>query len=365
MPIGLIRRVCSGIIASVLLAGIAACGGEPSGEPARVVVPRGASLHRVADSLAAQGVIGEREKSFFRLYARLKRDDRGIHAGQYEFRPGQGWGEILSDLTAGRVITVRLTVPEGFTLARMAPRLAAISGISPDTVLAILSSNDSLTEHLGLPGPGLEGYLFPDTYLFEPGAELLEVLSTMAQRYRAFWTPERRARLEDLNMTEREAVTLASIIQAEAIWNQEMPQISSVYHNRLRIGYALYADPTVLYALGGHRERLLYAAIDSVADNPYNTYRHAGLPPGPIGSPGEHALEAALNPAETGYYYFVARPDGFHVFTTSLEEHNVAKARAQREWAAARSAVGVRGPEMETSPGVAPSTPANPDAPPP
>jgi len=364
MPIKPSQRICSGTITLVLLVVMAACGGEPSGNPVRVVVPRGASFHRVADSLAAQGVIGEREKSFFRLYARLKRNDRGIHAGQYEFRPGQAWGDILSDLTAGRVITVRLTVPEGFTLVRMAPRLAAISGISPDTVLTILSSADSLTEHLGLPGPGLEGYLFPDTYLFEPGADIREVLSVMAERYRAFWTPERRARLEDLNMTEREAVTLASIIEAEAIWNQEMPQISSVYHNRLRIGLALYADPTVLYALGGHRERLLYAAIDSVADNPYNTYRHAGLPPGPIGSPGEHALDAALNPAETGYFYFVARPDGFHVFTTSLEEHNVAKARAQREWASARSAVGVRGPEMDNSSGAPPNTPADPDEPP-
>jgi UPF0755 protein len=152
-------------------------------------------------------------------------------------------------------------------------------------------------------------------------------------------------------MSEREVVTLASIVQAEAVWSNEMPSISSVYHNRLRTGQALYADPTVLYALGGHRERLLYAAIDSVANNPYNTYRNPGLPPGPIGSPGEQALDAALNPAQTGYFYFVARPDGTHVFTESVDQHNAAKERARREWDTTRAAVGVRGADLDTARG--------------
>jgi UPF0755 protein len=171
----------------------------------------------------------------------------------------------------------------------------------------------------------------------------------MVARYKAYWTPERVARLTALEMTEREAVTLASIVQAEAVWSDEMPSISSVYHNRLRTGQALYADPTVLYALGGHRERLLYAAIDSVANNPYNTYRNPGLPPGPIGSPGEKALDAALNPADTRYFYFVARPDGTHVFTRTVNEHNDAKQRARREWDTTRAPVGVRGPEVDAA----------------
>ena len=114
-----------------------------------------------------------------------------------------------------------------------------------------------------------------------------------------------------------------------------MPTISAVYHNRLRLGYRLQADPTVLYALGGHRERLLFAAIDSVADNPYNTYTHRGLPPGPIAAPGEAAIHAALYPTEEGYLYFVARPDGRHIFTYSLEEHNRAREVASSERRAA------------------------------
>src|SRR5690606_19634474 len=122
-----------------------------------------------------------------------------------------------------------------------------------------------------------------------------------------------------------------SIVEKEARIASEMPTIAAVYHNRLRIGYPLQADPTVQYALGGHRERLLYADIDSVADNPYNTYRNAGLPPGPIASPSARAIDATLNPADVDYLHLVARPDGSHVFTRSLEEHNRAKAAIRRE----------------------------------
>ena len=133
-------------------------------------------------------------------------------------------------------------------------------------------------------------------------------------------------------MTENEVVTLASIIQAEARRVDEMSTISAVYHNRLRLGYLLQADPTVLYALGGRRARLLFSAIDSVADSPYNTYTQEGLPPGPIGAPGETALNAALYPSDEPYLYFVARPDGSHIFTRSLEEHNRARGTVRREW---------------------------------
>ena len=126
-------------------------------------------------------------------------------------------------------------------------------------------------------------------------------------------------------MSEHEIVTLASIIQTEARQLSEMARISGVYHNRIRNRWLLQADPTVIYALGGYRERLLYAAIDSVADNPYNTYTQPGLPPGPIASPGAMAIDAALKPEEHDYWYFVARPDGSHVFTRTLADHNRAK----------------------------------------
>lgn len=164
------------------------------------------------------------------------------------------------------------------------------------------------------------------------------VIQAMVRRYHQAWTPQRRARLDSLGLSEREVVTLASIVQAEARKQDEMPRIASVYHNRLRRGWLLQADPTVLYALGGYRERLLFAAIDSVADNPYNTYKQPGLPPGPIGAPGDAALQAALYPSEEAFLYFVAWPDGSHVFSRTLAEHNRAVAAARREQARVRQA---------------------------
>ena len=327
-----------------------ACGSEPLGEPVRMVVPRGASLRTVADSLAARGFIEARARSLFRAYARLRGADRAVRAGHYELRPGQSWNELLTNLIEGRAITERMTIPEGFMLKQMAPRIASAAGITVDSALTVLLRSDTLFSGVSIPGPTLEGYLFPDTYLFEPGTSVDRVIAAMLQRYQSFWTPERRQRLAELEMTERQAVTLASIIQAEALWSREMPLISGVYHNRLRAGFPLQADPTVLYALGGPRERLLYAAIDSVADNPYNTYRRAGLPPGPIGSPGEQSLDAALHPADTPHFYFVAGPDGTHVFTTTLAQHNLAKAQARRAWDTARSAARPRGADLEGAP---------------
>ena len=153
----------------------------------------------------------------------------------------------------------------------------------------------------------------------------------MIARYRAYWTPDRRDALARSGMTEQEVVTLASIVQAEAGHISEMPTIASVFHNRLRIGMPLQADPTIHYALpDGHRPRLLHAAMDSVSDHPYNTYTHAGLPPGPISAPGAVALDAAMSPIETDYLYFVRGEDRLHVFSKTLEEHNAAVRRARQ-----------------------------------
>jgi UPF0755 protein len=295
------------------------------GAPVVLTVPEGASLSEVADTLSERGVI--RARPLFVLFARLLRADTAIKAGPYELRERSSWASALRSLTRGEVVTELVTIPEGFTVAQIAPRIAELSGVPVDSVLAIAAS-PGLADALGVPGPGLEGYLFPDTYRLARGVAPTTVLEAMTARYRSAWTPERRARLDSLGMAEAELVTLASIVQAEARRVDEMPQIAGVYHNRLERGMLLQADPTVLYALGGYRARLLFAAIDSVADDPYNTYTQAGLPPGPIGSPGDAAIEAALRP--TGdYLYFVAWPDGTHVFTRTLVEHNEAVSRAR------------------------------------
>jgi UPF0755 protein len=315
------RRQLTAIAAIVCVAAILMLSWDRPGAPTEVTVPPGATLSQVADSLSARGII--RGRALFELYVRVRRADRKIKAGRYELATSSSWTSTLRRITRGEVVTEPLTIPEGFMLAQMAPRIAEATGASVDSVEALLS-DPGLGSDLGVPGPGVEGYLFPDTYRFAGGVSVTTVLEEMVERYRAVWTPERRVRLEELGMTEREIVTLASIVQAEARHLEEMPRISGVYHNRLEIGWLLQADPTVLYALGGYRARLLYAAIDSVADNPYNTYRQGGLPPGPIGAPGEDAIDAALNPIDD-FLFFVARPDGYHVFTRSLSEHNQAR----------------------------------------
>ena len=314
---------------------LVACGGEPTGEPLQLTVPRGASLHDVTDTLVARGIVDR--PPLFRAYVRIRRADRSLKAGIYRFRQGEAWANVVDVLSEGRVVALPMTIPEGWRLTQMVERIAEATGLPADTVQARLLS-DSAHVRWQVPGPGLEGYLFPDTYRFTPGTSFDVVVRTMTDRYKRYWTPERRARLASIGLSEQEAVTLAAIVQAEARQVEEMPTIAAVYLNRVRRSYPLQADPTVLYALGGYRARLLFAAIDSVADHPYNTYAHAGLPPGPIGAPGEAALNAVLAPADADFMYFVARPDGSHIFTRTLSEHNRAVAMARRAWDSVESA---------------------------
>ncbi|MEX0892361.1 MAG: endolytic transglycosylase MltG [Gemmatimonadota bacterium] len=310
---------------------VTGCSGQGQGEPVRILVPQGASFGQVTDSLAAHDIV--EAPPLFRVYARLSGAATRIQPGTYEFRPGTTWGQVLTRLEAGDVLTARVVVPEASDLERIAPRIALATGLEEDSVFAVLMDT-AAARRWDVPGPTLEGYLYPATYTVPVDAPLASVVDAMVAAYKQVWTPERRARADSLGMSEREVVTLASIVEWEAKLAVEMPRIAAVYHNRLRIGLPLQADPTVQYALGEHQARLLYAHIDSVADHPYNTYRIAGLPPGPIASPSARGIDATLNPANDPALYFVARPDGSHVFTRSLEEHNRARAEIRREQAA-------------------------------
>ena len=292
-------------------------------------IPVGTSYREVSRILADRGVMGQ--PALFEIYGRVRGLDRSVKAGTYLLPRDASFAELYDALSRGTVVTYSVTFPEGMTLAAMAPRIAAAAGSDSAAVLAALEAED-LHARWGVPGPGLEGYLFPDTYRFAEAVGVDRVVAAMVARYRAYWTPERRKALALSGMTEREVVTLASIVQAEAGHVSEMPTISSVFHNRLRIGMRLQADPTVQYALpGGHRPQLLYAAMDSVRDHPYNTYTHAGLTPGPIGAPGAAALDAAMSPIDTDYLYFVRGPNRWHVFSRSLEEHTAAVRRARSQ----------------------------------
>ena len=197
--------------------------------------------------------------------------------------------------------------------------------------------NDSIrATEFGVPGPTLEGYVFPETYRFAEGVGLHTILSTIVARYHDFWGVAERDRAAEIGLNEREAVTLASIVEEEARVGSERAIIAGVYLNRLEIKMLLQADPTVQYALGEPKARLLYRDIDAVADHPYNTYTQPGLPPGPIASPGEASLRATLQPAEHDYLFFVARTDGSHEFTRTIRDHNNAKNRIRRDREARR-----------------------------
>lgn len=313
----------------VAAAALAACGsGEGRGEAVRFTVPRGAGMSAVADTLSKRNVIGN--TGIFKLYARMKGASAKLQPGVYEVRPGASYDLILRKVTTGDVVKTRLVIPEGWELRRIAPRLAQATGLAADSVLSRVME-PAQARRYGVPGPTLEGYLYPATYVFPMNSSLDGILRELTGQYKLAWTPAMRERARALGMDEREVVTLASIVEKEAkVWT-ERPRIAGVYHNRLKRGMRLEADPTVQYALGEHQRRLLRRHIQQTADDPYNTYRNAGLPPGPIASPSKGAIEATLNPEQHDFLFFVARANGTHVFTRTYNEHlrEVARYRAE------------------------------------
>jgi UPF0755 protein len=314
------------ILALLALAG---CGsGEGKGETVRFTVPRGAGMSSVADTLAKRKVVGN--PGMFKTYARMKGATARLQPGVYEVRPGAAFDLILRKVTTGDVVKTRLVIPEGWDLRGIAPRLAEATRLPADSILSRLMDPAQAAKY-GVPGPTLEGYLYPATYVFPIGSSLDVIVRELTSQYKRAWTPQMRERARALGLDEREVVTLASIVEKEAkVWT-ERPTIARVYHNRLKRGMRLEADPTVQYALGEHQRRLLRRHIQQTADDPYNTYRNKGLPPGPIASPSRGAIEATLNPAEHDFLFFVARANGTHVFTRTYNEHlrEVSRYRAE------------------------------------
>jgi UPF0755 protein len=312
-------------LAFVALGSVTAC--TSSNEKAvRVTVPAGASFGAAVDSLARSGVISS--PKLFGFYASVRGRDRELKAGTYVFQPGTSWNGVLDALTRGKGLVHTVTIPEGFSLASIAQLIGRALSVPPESVIAA-SSDTALRHRLDVPTPTLEGYLFPDTYTFAEGTSPSEAVRTLVGRFEQVWKPEWDARLQELTMSRHDIVTLASIIEKEARLAEERPVISAVYHNRLRIGMLLQADPTVQYALGKHVDRVLYKDLE--VDSRYNTYKHVGLPPGPIASPGAASIEAALYPANVPYLYFVAHPDGHHEFRQTFSEHTEARAQIRRE----------------------------------
>jgi UPF0755 protein len=320
-----VRRLIAGAAAVVAML-VLSCRGSGTGE-VRVLVPRGATLRVAAESLAKAGVV--QNATAFRLYGMLRGSDRSIRAGTYVFKRGTSWGEVLDDLRGGKGLEHAITIPEGWSLIQIVPQLARVLEVPVDSVRAAVRDT-ALLHRLDVPTPTLEGYLFPDTYVFPDGTTARTAVRVMVERFERVWQPEWNARVQALAMSRHDVMALASIVEKEARLPEERPVIAAVYLNRLKAGMLLQADPTVQYALGKHVARVLFKDLE--VESPYNTYKHTGLPPGPIASPGKPSILAALNPASVPYTYFVAHPDGHHEFTTSFAAHNVAVRGARREW---------------------------------
>jgi UPF0755 protein len=295
---------------------VAACGGEPHGTPARVIVPRGASFAQATDSLAKAKLVGS--PRMFRLYGRLSGGDRNIKPGTYLIKPGTPWTDIVSALNGGRGLVNTITIPEGYSILQITPLLARTLKVPVDSV-NVAMRDTALLARLDIPNPTLEGYVFPDTYAFPVGTTARQAVREMVYAFERRWKPDWDSSLTELKINRNDLVTMASIVEKEARVAEERPVIAGVYYNRLRKGMLLQADPTIQFALGRHVGRVLYKDLE--IKSPYNTYIHKGLPPGPIASPGAASLAAAAHPANVPYLYFVATRDGHHEFRMTLDEH--------------------------------------------
>lgn len=318
---GRLGAVIATLIAFVLAIVLVALGafGTSAREQVAVNIRKGSNFREAAESLAAHGLV--RSPRLFRYYARTFGRDRTIRYGRYLLPIGSSWNQILSALEQGHGIVHPVRVLEGHALWDVIPTIATALTIPEDSVRAAVRDT-VLIRRLGLPRSALdlEGYIFPDTYLLPEGATARQAIELMTQRFERVWKPEWNARAQQLKLSRHQVVTLASIVEKEVRKGEERPIVSAVYHNRLRIGQALQADPTIQYALGRRRPgRVLYRDLNVVS--PYNTYRRTGLPPGPIASPGAASLEAALYPADVPFRYFVAHPDGHHEFRNTYAEH--------------------------------------------
>lgn len=314
------------LCAALALSAVLGCrAAPPTGEPVRVTIPRGATLAAVADTLEARGIIGS--AGWFRFWATITGRERAIKAGIYDLHRDRPATEVLSQLVAGTTAHQRLVVPEGLMLSEVADEIQSQLGIPADSVLAA-AHDPALIAQVDSGARTLEGYLYPSTYFVPIAATAQDVVAQMVAEFAAQWRPAWNARLKALGMTRRQIVTLASIIEGEVRDGRDRPFVSSVYHNRLRAGWRLQADPTVIYAIG--RRRRLYEK-DYERPSPYNTYLVDGLPPGPIGQPSAASIEAALYPADTDFFFLVAGPDGQHVFSRTLREHLAAVAQVRGE----------------------------------
>ncbi len=306
--------------ALVLALGLLAGCGVAEAPPVRIGVPKGSTLASIGDSLVARGILANAR--WFRFRGRTQGVDRRLKPGVYEFVPGSSTASILDRLARADAVKFKITLPEGATLFDLARRAESVLAIPADSFLRV-ARDSALRREYGIPGATVEGWLRPVTFTFTGLGGAREVLESFLEARRTHWPANWKTRADAADLDQAEVISLASIIEAEAMRAAELPRIAAVYRNRLRLGMPLQADPTIQYAYlvdSGARKPRLYNK-DYAYPSPYNSYLHTGLPPTPIGNPSDAAIEAVLSPAAGRELYFVAVGDGTHLFAVSYAEH--------------------------------------------
>ncbi len=291
-------------------------------------VPKGATLQAIARKLEEKGLI--RNRTFFILASKILLSDRKIMAGEYIFPEDTNVFGIISSFKEGKVYFKRVTIPAGYTVEQIG-RLLERDGIVSKTEFLTAVKDRDLIKLLGVEDiNSLEGFLYPDTYYFLKDEDARDIVKKMIGRFKHVFTPQMAMRAIELNMSIKNIITLASIVEKEAAIDRERPIIAAVFYNRLKRNMPLQSDPTVIYALG-NRFRGNLKKVHLLIRSPYNTYKKRGLPPGPICSPSIKSIKAVLYPANVDYLYFVSKNNGTHYFSRTLREHNRAVYKYQKK----------------------------------
>lgn len=290
-------------------------------EPVFIKIKTGLSVKAIADSLSKYGIIDNAND--FILTTKLFGNISKLKAGAYYLNRGLSNYSAMKTLVKGEVAGVKIVIPEGITSYEIASLLSNKLEVDSVKFIALVNNNEFISS-LNLNTNSLEGYLFPNTYSFYWGITPQEIIKLLVKEFHHNFTDSLKTIVLEKGWTVQQILTLASIIEGEAMVDSERPIISAVYHNRLKKGILLQADPTIQYIIPDGPRRLLKR--DLASDSPYNTYLYPGLPPGPVNNPGIQSILAAIDPAPVDYIYFVAKGDGSHIFSRTLNEHLRAKA---------------------------------------
>lgn len=285
-----------------------------------VDIPPGSGPNNIGERLVSAGVV--RNELTFRAAVLVSGRARSLKAGEYRFDAPLHALDVINRIARGDVYKRRLTFPEGLTIAEMA-QVFEDKGFGTAAAFTLAAGNAMLIADLDPAARDLEGYLFPETYSLPRDTPATVVVEQMVAGFKSALSEDLRAAAKEQGLTIRQLVTLASLVEKETGAGDERPLVAAVYRNRMKVNMGMQADPTVIYALqkaGQYRGNLTRDNLQF--DSPYNTYRYAGLPPGPIASPGRASLAASAKPADVDYLYFVSKNDGTHVFASTLDEHN-------------------------------------------